>query len=160
MDCYLIERGFAASFDAFEVCADVNSNMGISEQGGDFRSGDFDFGDIEPDTDDFIIRHGVLHHLINLELVLHWRNRALRSDGVLLIHEYIGEDWWQLWSERIQILKRSFPKVDFALPPLWALPGFESVRSSDLLPILHRCFSAVCKREVLHLNCQRLRRRL
>lgn len=150
VESYLIERGFTTSIDAIEVCADVNSDARINEKGVDFTPGDLNFVNIEPDTYDFIICHGVLHHLINLELVLHRINRALRQDGVLLIYEYIGEDRWQFSSERIQILKKAFPKVEFSVPPLWAVPGFESVRSSDLLPLLRGYFSSACKQEVLY----------
>ena len=150
VESYLIERGFTKAIDAIEVCAGVNSEGRINEKGVDFMPGDLNFLDIQPNSYDFILCHGVLHHLINLELVLHRINQALRPNGILLIYEYIGEDRWQFSDARMAVLKKSFPNVVFNVPPLWAVPGFESVRSSDLLPLVRTFFSGVCKREVLY----------
>ncbi|MDO9283975.1 MAG: class I SAM-dependent methyltransferase [Aquabacterium sp.] len=150
VESYLIEQGFTTAIDAIEVCASVNSEGRINEKGVDFMPGDLNFLDIQPDSYDFILCHGVLHHLINLELVLHRINRALRPDGVLLIYEYVGEDRWQFSDQRLSVLKKAFPNVAFTVPPLWAVPGFESVRSSDLLPLVRSVFSSVCKQEVLY----------
>lgn len=150
VESYLIEQGFTKAIDAIEVCAAVNSEGRINKKGVDFMQGDLNFLDIQPNSYDFILCHGVLHHLINLELVLHRINRALRPDGVLLIYEYIGEDRWQFSDQRMSVLTKAFPSVAFTVPPLWAVPGFESVRSSDLLPLVQACFSSVCKQEVLY----------
>jgi len=146
---YLIQKGFTSIIDAIEVCADVNSDARINDKRVDFIPGDLNFPEIPADSYDFILCHGVLHHLINLELVLYRINRALRQGGILMVYEYIGEERWQFTSQRMAVVRSAFPQVHFSVPPVWSVPGFESVRSSELLPLIRRYFSSACRQEVL-----------
>jgi len=51
---------------------------------------DLNFAELQPDSFDFILCHGILHHLINLEFILAQINRALTRDGIVLIYELRG----------------------------------------------------------------------
>jgi SAM-dependent methyltransferase len=150
VESYLIEKSFTSAIDAIEVCAEVNYSTRINEKGVDFLPGDLNFPEIPADSYDFILCHGVLHHLINLELVLYRINRALRQGGILMVYEYIGEERWQFTSQRMAVIRSEFPQVHFSVPPVWSVPGFESVRSSELLPLIRRYFSSACRQEVLY----------
>lgn len=150
VESYLIQKGFTTTIDAIEVCAEANSNTRISDKGVDCVPGDLNFSEIPSDSYDFILCHGVLHHLINLELVLYRINRALRQGGILMIYEYIGEDRWQFTAQRMAEIQGRFPQVRFSIPPIWSVPGFESVRSSELFPLIRKYFSSTCRREVLY----------
>lgn len=150
VESYLIERGFTKQIEAVDLVAGVNEAVRLNEHGVDFVPGDLNFAEMAADSYDFILCHGVLHHLINLELVLYRINRALRKNGVLLIYEYIGESRWQFSEERMKTLQSLFQGVNFKIPPLWSLQGFESVRSSDLLPLVHEYFGSSTLKEVLY----------
>ncbi len=104
------------------------------------RDGDLNFVRLPASTYDFILCHGSLHHLINLEHVLHEVNQALKPDGILLIYEYVGENRWQFTPERLAKLCQWFPGVELRSPPYWEVTGFESVRSQDLLGLIQSQF--------------------
>ncbi len=150
VESYLIEKGFTSAIDAIEVCSEVNFSTRINEKGVDFLPGDLNFSEISDNSYDFILCHGVLHHLINLELVLYRVNRALKPGGLLLIYEYIGEDRWQFKDERMSILRQEFSGLRFTVPPIWSVAGFESVRSSELHPLVRKYFGSSCQREMLY----------
>ncbi len=147
---YLVDKGFTKTIEAVELCADVNEKNRIGEVGVNVVAGDFNFMELPSDSYDFILCHGVLHHLINLESVLFQLNQALKVNGIIMIYEYIGETRWQFSEERMGVLKREFPDIDFRIPKRWEVPGFESVRSADLLALVRTYFSSNCVREVLY----------
>lgn len=126
---HLVEAGLCGSFDAYDVCVQSSN---------DFM--DLNFAELKPNAYDFILCHGALHHLINLEFVLDQINAALKPSGVLLIYEYIGERQWQFSTERMDMLRRHFPVVPFKPMPRWAINGFESVRSNELYPLISSVF--------------------
>jgi SAM-dependent methyltransferase len=138
---HLAGIGFT-TFDAVDLAAAVNGASRLESDKLRVHEGDLNFLELPPDTYDFILCHGVLHHLINLEHVLHHINAALKPDGLLLVYEYVGESRWQFTAERMAWLHRTFPRNHFAVPPPWSVGGFESVRSADLLALLNLQFSA------------------
>jgi len=97
-----------------------------------------------------ILCHGVLHHLIKLEHVLYQINRALKSNGLFLVYEYIGESRWQFDEERLEFLRRHFTGIRFNRPPAWSVRGFESIRSGDLLSLIQAQFGDKTVRAVLY----------
>jgi hypothetical protein len=125
---FLVEIGFVPAFESIELCAEVNEAI--------------------RDNDEFILCHGVLHHLINLEHVLAEIARALTADGVLLIYEYIGETRWQFTEGRMHWLSEAFPRVKFRVRPIWGVGGFESVRSGELSSLIEAQFGDSALRSV------------
>lgn len=145
---YLLDHGFSGEIEAIDLCADVNTEIRIDDTKISAQKGDLNFVKIKPNTYDFILCHGVLHHLINLEHILYQINGALTEDGLFLIYEYVGETRWQFSKERMVILEKYFPDIRFQIPPRWKVRGFEAIRSSDLLPLIKACFNETCERSV------------
>ena len=128
----MIDVGFTEEFEAIELSAETNRRAQQSD--GRFKpmQGDLNFLELKQDAYDFVLCHGVLHHLINLEHVLHQIHACLRPGGVFLVYEYIGEDRWQFGGQRMSFLRKSFPDIVFHPPTPWQVSGFESIRSSEL----------------------------
>ena len=52
---------------------------------------DFNFIELEEGAYDLIVSSSAMHHVINLEYVAAQVNRALTSDGMFFLHDYVGE---------------------------------------------------------------------
>ena len=145
---YLIKIAFASSFETIELNPRHVAMAKLTDGRIKAHEGDLNFIELRANTYDFILCHGVLHHLINLEHVLEQINYALKPDGLLLIYEYVGEDRWQFNEARLNRLREMFPDIKLNNPPIWKLSGFESVRSGDLLKLITTQFGRVCERSV------------
>jgi SAM-dependent methyltransferase len=145
---YLLSIGFATRFETIELSPIHNEMIMKVNSRIDAREGDLNFVELKPNTYDFILCHGVLHHLINLEHIIEQINHALKPDGRLLIYEYIGEDRWQFSEAQLSRLRRMFPNIKLNNIPVWRVNGFEAVRSSDLLELITKQFGQVCERSV------------
>jgi SAM-dependent methyltransferase len=145
---YLVSQGFTDTMETIELCAEVNEDIRIKDRRIDTLPGDLNFVQLPENAYDFVLCHGVLHHLINLEHVLDQINRSLKPDGLFLAYEYVGETRWQFSDERLRFLTERFPGVGFRRRPLWRIPGFESVRSADLLGLIRHQFGDRCDRSV------------
>ncbi len=146
VESYLLSTGFACSFDAVELSPVANRSAAARDERIGALSGDLNFVQLPDRRYDFILCHGILHHLINLEHVLHQIDRALTPDGVLLVYEYVGENRWQFARERCQHLEKTVPGSRVRVPPRHRIKGFESVRSGDLLRLLQHQFGERCER--------------
>jgi len=145
---YLIRRGFTDSFEAIELCPDlVEASMHLE---GRIAAvvGDLNFVQLAPERYDFVLCHGVLHHLINLEHVLDQINQSLKHDGLLLVYEYVGPTRCQYPEPHLRYLRSLFPEVRLSNKPVWRVTGFESVRSGDVLPLIQAQFGTACERAV------------
>jgi SAM-dependent methyltransferase len=145
---YLLKIGFTDKFDAIELCANENDLMKIEEDNMKVLGGDLNFAELPENTYDFVLCHDSLHHLINLEFILEQINRSLKPDGILLVCEYVGETRWQFTPERMNFLRKMFPHLEFRVPELWEVRGFESVRSGDLLGLINQQFGDSADRSV------------
>ncbi len=148
VESHLLGTGFAPSFEAVELSPAANRCAGERDGRIGALSGDLNFVQLPERRYDFILCHGILHHLINLEHVLGQIDRALTSDGVLLVYEYVGENRWQFGSARLEAVGRAVPGACIRSPRRHAVRGFESVRSGDLLGLLDHQFGARCERAV------------
>lgn len=145
---YLVTAGFTDKMETIELCADENEAIRLKDSKIATESGDLNFIDLEPNSYDFILCHGVLHHLINLEHVLYQINRGLKRDGLVLIYEYVGENRWQFNETRFSFLRKNFPSLSFRQRPVWKIDGFESVRSDELYGLIQKQFGNSCERAV------------
>jgi len=141
---YFLDHSFTSKIDIIEICAEVNTEMRIKDPKIINLTGDLNFIVLPDNEYDFIICHGVLHHIINIEHLLSQINKALKADGIILFYEYIGCDRWSFPIETINMLRKAFPHLHFKSPKMPR--GFESVRSSAILPIMNTFFGA-------HLDC-------
>jgi SAM-dependent methyltransferase len=145
---FLISLGFTSKFETIELSPYANKKAKVYDEGIKPCEGDLNFVELEPESYDFILCNGVLHHLINLEHVLGQINRALKPSGILLVSEYVGPTRWQFPEATLAWLRTMFPGIEFTRPPLWSIDGFESVRSGELLPLIEAQFGASCDRSV------------
>jgi ubiquinone/menaquinone biosynthesis C-methylase UbiE len=110
--------------------------------------GDLNFISLEENEFDLIIAKSILHHIINLEHLLFQANKALKNNGKLVVYEYIGENKQQWQTQKADFLTSSlrskFKDIEELLPikpaPLTNLVPFESIRSFDILDVIHKIF--------------------
>lgn len=145
---YLVKVGFTERIEAFELCADSNESIKLRDSGIDTQAADLNFVELQPNSYDFILCNCVLHHLINLEHVLHQINLALKEDGLFLVYEYVGETRWQFTKQRLDFIRNMFPGLEFKCPMPWSVGGFESIRSGELLGLIQDQFGDTCKRSI------------
>lgn len=145
---YLVSSGFTDNMHTIELCANENAGIRLNDYRINTISGDLNFIELPPSSYDFILCHGVLHHLINLEHVLYQINKSLKPNGLFLVYEYVGETRWQFNESRLEYLKRKFPKIQFKQRPAWSIRGFESVRSGELLELIQLQFGDTCERAI------------
>lgn len=150
MEKYLVNAGFTERMETIELCADANESIRLKDSRIDTQPGDLNFLELRPNSYDFLLCHAVLHHLINLEHVLHMINLALKEDGLFLAYEYVGETRWQFTERRLDYLKNMFGGLEFRRPMPWSVGGFESVRSGEVLGLIQAQFGNKCKRAVCY----------
>jgi SAM-dependent methyltransferase len=136
----LRERGLSTHFTS--EAADLNE---VSLTGGAY---------------DLVLARNSLHHVINLEHVLEQIRQSLKRDGIFLLQDFVGPNAWQ-WPDVtideanrfIQSTRNDFRGLSFqrvkrpSARAVKAVSPFESVRSSEILDIVHTGFHAV--KEVL-----------
>src|SRR6266436_3651661 len=107
-------------------------------------------------TFDLVVAQTCLHHILFLERVAEQIWRSLKSDGYLWIHDFIGETQQQYDLQRLNIvnqilavLPEKFRKNKVTGRLVTAIkrpePGylgspFESIRSSEIVPVFQRWF--------------------
>lgn len=146
VEIHMIEIGFARRFESIDLSHAHNAVAQNAAGPLDAQEGDLNFCRFPEQAYDFILCHGILHHLINLEHVLAQINGALKPDGILLIHEYVGENRCQFTEHRLKLLTEMFPTIKLRNPPIWAVDGFEAIRSADLSGLIEKQFGATCQR--------------
>ncbi len=145
---YLIKIGFTANFETIEINPRHNVMSRNMDSRIDAREGDLNFVELKSNTYDFVLCHGILHHLINHEHVLYQINQSLKPNGLLLIYEYVGESRCQFTEERLTYLRGMFPDFKLRNVPVWKVDGFEAIRSFDLLGLIEAQFGPSCERMV------------
>lgn len=111
---------------------------------------DLNFARLPANQYSLVLCHGILHHIVNLEHLLSQVCSAVAPDGVVVVKEYVGEDKQQWSDAKIDYLsgrlRQEYPGEPWCSLTRKRLDNtespFESVRSRDILPLLHACFSA------------------
>jgi SAM-dependent methyltransferase len=121
-----------------------------------YEVGDVNFMELAPQSFDLVVAQTSLHHVLFLERVAEQVWRALKPDGYLWIHDFIGETQGQWDEERLALVNRLLA----ALPEKFRTkkidgrvitqierpePGgletpFESIRSAEIVPVFERWF--------------------
>jgi SAM-dependent methyltransferase len=78
-----------------------------------FINEDLNFASLAENRYDLIVCDGVLHHLVHLDSLVAQVNRALTSNGIFFVNEYIGEERFRWRNE-----KRSYVNTLLAELPL------------------------------------------
>jgi SAM-dependent methyltransferase len=128
-----------------------------------YEVADLNFLELPEKTFDLVIAQTCLHHILFLEGVAEQVWRSLKADGHLWIHDFIGETQGQYDLKRISIMNqilailpekfrknkitgRLVTEIKRPEPGHLGSP-FESIRSSEIVPVFQRWFTIEWKLE-------------
>ena len=170
----LISRGVCRSFhgidlseSAIEMARQIAKEQSLPLT---YDVADLNFVQLPEKGFDVVVAQTCLHHVLFLEHVAGQIWRSLKSNGYLWIHEYIGETQSQYETKRLAIMNeiltilpekfrlnrisnRVITEIKRPEPGTLASP-FESIRSSEIIPVFQRWFTIEWKQEfsaLLHL---------
>src|SRR5204862_1616768 len=153
-------HGIDISEKAIETARDIarKENLPLT-----YEVADLNFVELPEKTFDLVAAQTSLHHILFLERVAEQVWRSVKNDGYLWIHDFIGETQWQYDSRRLSItnqilaiLPEKFRKnkinarltTELKRPEPGTLGSpFESIRSSEIIPIFERWFTIEWKLE-------------
>lgn len=149
-------HGLDASPGSIELARSLATQAGVADRI-DYRVTDLDRVELPAGAYDFVVAKMALHHFSRLEHVYEQVARALRPGGVFLVNEFVGPDRHQ-WTDRQlrlandwldglpKVIRRRVPVPAIRRPTvreMLADDPTESVRSSDVMPLLRRRFEIV-----------------
>ena len=104
----LIEAGICSRFHGIDIApdavADAERIAAEQELPITYEVQDLNFVSLPENAYDLVVAQTSLHHLLRLEHVADEINKSLTADGVLWVHEYIGESQFQYSDERLRIV--------------------------------------------------------
>jgi SAM-dependent methyltransferase len=163
----LVGRGVCRSFHGIDVSERAiatareiakKENLPLT-----YEVADLNFVELPEKRFDLVVAQTSLHHVLFLERVAEQVWRALKNDGYLWIHDFIGETQGQHDPKRLSIMNQILAilpeklrrnKINGQLvseikrpePGHLASP-FESIRSSEIIPVFERWFTVEEKTE-------------
>ena len=163
----LIREGICRTFHGIDVSANaIVAAREIAKQQNlplTYEVADLNFVELPERTFDLVVAQTCLHHILFLERVAEQVWRALKIDGYLWIHDFIGETQQQLDLRRLTIMNQilailpeKFRKNKITGQLVTEIkrpePGhlgspFESIRSSEIVPVFQRWFTVEWKLE-------------
>ncbi|CAD0224472.1 conserved hypothetical protein [Planktothrix agardhii] len=172
----LLLQGICQRFHGIDLAADAleEARKIAKQQQLDitYEQEDINTIQLERQAYDLVVTQNCLHHVLRLEHLADEIAKALKPDGVLWIHDYIGETQFQYSDERLEIAnkilavlpeKLRFNHVNncqtnkiFVKDPGTLISPFESIRSQEIMPIFLNKFDIIEKFEfnsILHLVC-------
>jgi SAM-dependent methyltransferase len=161
----LVHRGVCRTFHGIDVSEKAvatareiakNENLPLT-----YEVADLNFVELPEKRFDLVVAQTSLHHVLFLERVAEQVWRALKSDGYLWIHDFIGETQGQHDPKRLSMMNRILAilpekfrknKINGRLiteikrpkPGHLASP-FESIRSGEIIPVFQRWFTVEAK---------------
>jgi SAM-dependent methyltransferase len=163
----LISQGVCSSFHGIDVsenaiakAREIAKKLSLPVT---YEVGDLNSVELPEKTFDLVVAQTCLHHILFLEGLAEQVWRSLTSNGYLWIHDFIGETQFQFDATRLSIanqiltvLPEKFrknritgglvPRVKRPEPGRLASP-FESIRSSEIIPVFQRWFVIEWKME-------------
>ena len=163
----LIRNGVCQSFHGIDVSANAivvardiakEQNLPLT-----YEAADLNLVELPEKTFDLVVAQTCLHHILFLERVAEQVWRSLKRDGYLWIHDFIGETQQQhnlrrlsIMNQILAVLPEKFRKnqitgrlvteIEQPEPGHLSSP-FESIRSSEIVPVFQRWFTIEWKRE-------------
>lgn len=157
----LLRTGMVERFDLYDVTSDLLAEA----QAQATRDGladrvrchvaNINWLELPPNSYDLITFFSALHHVANMELVLHRCREALRTGGTFVAMEYVGPDRFDFPEEHVQLahgiyrtldprLRGQQPELPAPRPLDVALADpSESIRSSDIPRLVQQYFPEV-----------------
>ncbi len=130
-----------------------------------YRQADFNTLVLQEDEFDYINAWGTIHHIKELEHFFHQIRKALKKDGIMVIREYVGPDYLQFTDLQLRMVNtllaiipeelRMFPNQAgvkqtenrINKKKLMRMDPSESVRSSDIIKVMHNFMEVIEYRE-------------
>jgi SAM-dependent methyltransferase len=163
----LISAGICSSFHGIDISEKVlieakelasKNNMNIK-----YDQGDLNDIALAKNSYDIVITQNCLHHILKLEHLANEVANSLKTNGVLWIHDYVGESQFQYSEERLEIVNAILAVLPKKLrynnlldcvrrkvvrpEPGTLVSPFESIRSADILPVFLERFEVIEKVE-------------
>lgn len=160
-------QGICRKFHGIDVAEDAiqearamaaRENLDIT-----YECGDLNAIRLEPESYDLVVTQNCLHHVLHLEHLAEQIQKALTPNGLLWIHDYVGETQFQYSDKRMEIAnvvlkllpeKLRTNRVNGAVihcvtrPTPGELPSpFEAIRSAEIMPVFLRHFDILEKHE-------------
>lgn len=172
----LFARGVVGHFDAVDIADDAlevarreAAKLGMSAS---YWKSDLNFVELPRERYDLIFAQTSLHHVLRLEHVVDEMAKALKPDGYVWVHDYVGEPQFQWLPARMTIVnailaslpeeltwneltQRQVRQIERRAPGNLTSP-FESIRSDEIKPLLLERFEVVRAQEadtILGLVC-------
>lgn len=162
-----MKTGICQEFHGIDISEDsIKSAKASADEEGlniTYDVQDINFLKLEEGKYDLVVAITSLHHLVQLEHVADEIAKSLSENGVLWIHEYVGETQFQYTDERIKIVNDILDRLpadlrfdnvaDKLIPPMSRKePGtlispFESIRSGDIQEVFGERFETIEKQE-------------
>jgi SAM-dependent methyltransferase len=163
----LVRRGVCRSFHGIDVSETAVATARKIAKEEDlpltYEAADLNFLELPEKRFDLVVAQTSLHHILFLERVAEQVWRSLKSDGYLWIHDFIGEAQGQhdlkrlsIANQILAILPQKFRnnKINGRLveevkrpEPGHLCSPFESIRSSEIVPVFQRWFTIESKAE-------------
>lgn len=153
-------EGVDTSAERVARAAEAAEHLGVR---GQFTVGDVNTRDLPPNRFDLIFSCHSFHHFLNLEHIMEQVHEALTPQGFFILEEYVGPTQLQ-WTDhqmslvrsclallpaRLRTYRSGILKNEEARPTpeqVVAVSPFESIRSSEILPLFNRYFKLVALR--------------
>jgi SAM-dependent methyltransferase len=153
-------HGIDISHQALEEARTIAAKQNLNIT---YEQGDLNEIFLPTNTYDLVITQNCLHHVLKLERLAEQIHNSMTADGVLWIHDYIGESQFQYSEERLEWINsilsilpermitnklngKVVKKVELPQPGKLVSP-FESIRSDEIIPIFLEKFDVIEKAE-------------
>jgi SAM-dependent methyltransferase len=153
-------HGIDISEDAIAAAREIAKEQNLPLT---YEVADLNFLELPEKTFDLVVAQTCLHHILFLERVAEQVWRSLKADGYLWIHDFVGETQGQYDLKRISIMNqilailpekfrknkitgRLVTEIKRPEPGHLGSP-FESIRSSEIVPVFQRWFTVKWKLE-------------
>jgi SAM-dependent methyltransferase len=150
-------HGVDISEDRIAEAEQMRAAHGIT---GEFRVADVNAAILPPRTYDVIFSSHSFHHFLALEHVMAQVHDALTPDGVFILEEFVGPTQFQWTDRQIELVRALMEMLPGDLKMLrWgavkpyegrptvadvvAASPFESIRSSEIVPLFRRYFDVI-----------------
>ncbi|MGF1494316.1 MAG: class I SAM-dependent methyltransferase [Microcoleaceae cyanobacterium] len=172
----LLQQGICQSFHGIDIAADALSEAKrLAEQQQmniTYEQADLNAVQLDEQAYDLVVTQNCLHHVLRLEHVADEIAKSLRPEGVLWIHDYVGESQFQYSDKKLKIVNEILSVLPERMryncvnnsqinqvvrkEPGTLISPFESIRSEEIIPIFLERFEVVEKSEfssILGLFC-------
>ncbi len=149
--CHEID-GVDLSEGALRIAAEEAANEGLD--GISYQRGDFNRLNLPQDRYDVVFFHQAMHHVANLEHCVRQIQKALKSEGLFYLDEYVGPsrtEWHDDLLADANAYLRSIPKKfrrsESVTFPIEEEDPSEAVRSSEIVPLVRLHFDVIEHRD-------------